>query len=375
MPICWIRPPINLLPSEGRNLGAHFSRSDILVFLDDDALMASGYLVSVQNREQSNEFLALRGRILPKSTTATPPPKQYDLGETVLPSEFNLEGNMVIRRSLFYKLGSFDPLMFGHEGKALTQQWRTHFPSQIIKYCPELIIRHDWDVRDNLEKKRERQALGKEYLNYLKEHKLNEGISIIVRAGDKFADVQSFLDGLVKHNNYKPIEVLIWAKDSNIAVSIVRPYMAKFFTLVLPAKTKSFGRVAQTCRYTNCLIVDMPTQILGDVFQDSLLRKQIDLKNSLLCTKTDLEKLGDTQIIVALNQISKKLGKNLSDVENSTTPQHVNGPLGKILKSQTNSLRNKTLTYKNFKDEKFLRFLMLEKEKIVLRDRDRFIYF
>jgi len=313
LPICWISPPINLLPSEGRNLGAHFANSDILVFLDDDALMAPGYLAAVKQRAQANEYLALRGRIQPKSPTATAQPKHYDLGETEQPSEFNLEGNMVIRRSLFQKLGRFDPLMFGHEGKALTQQWRLHFPGKDILYCPDLVIRHDWVEAEKLTNKRARQAIGKDYLDYLKEHALNAGVSIILRVGDKLAEAKTFLEGLARYNSYKPIEVLIGAKDSQQAVGLTRPYMAKFFARVLPASIQTFSRVAQACRYDNCVIVDLPIQIQADVLPVWLQHKRSDLKTVLVGTKTEIEKLGETQLSSVLDQLAKKLGKSLAD--------------------------------------------------------------
>jgi glycosyltransferase involved in cell wall biosynthesis len=261
LPILWITPPINLLPSEGRNLGAHFARSDLLLFLDDDAVMASGYLATAQKRMVGNTLLGLRGRIAPKTPNAAPPPKHYDLGDSEKPTEFNLEGNMVIHRSVFQMLGGFDPLMFGHEGKGLTHQGRNRFPCKEIRYCPELVIHHDWAQAEQLTTKKDRQALGKDYLDYLKELTLNAGVSIIVRAGDNLAAAQTFLSGLARHNSYKPVEVLLWAKDTQQALTVIRPYLANFLTRVLPESTRTFGRIAQTIRYENSLIVDVPTSI------------------------------------------------------------------------------------------------------------------
>lgn len=280
----------------------------MLVFLDDDALMAPGYLAAVQNRAQTNELLALRGRILPKAATGGPIPKQYDLGDSEQPSEFNLEGNMAVRRSLFHKLGGFDPLMFGHEGKVLTHKWKQHFPETIIRYCPDLIIYHDWASAKRLAKKRERQAVGKDYLDYLKEHALNPGVSIILRVYDKLAEAKTFLDGLAKHNTYQPIEVLIWAKDSKLAANLTRPYMAKFFARVLPASTETLSRVIKVCRYDNCMIVDLPTQINEDILSGRLQHKQSDLKTAVVCTKDAVQKLGHAQLSIALDQLANKLG-------------------------------------------------------------------
>ncbi len=311
LPICWIRAPINMLPSEGRNMGAHFACSDILVFLDDDALMDKGYLVAVQQRALESEYLALRGRILPKSNAPALQSPHYDLGDTEKPAKLNLEGNMVIRRRLFQALGGFDPLMFGHEGNQLTNKWRGRFPGKDILYCPELKIRHEWAQVDDLANKRNRQALGMEYLNYM-DH-MNKGISILLRAGDQLAEAETFLEGLATHNSHRPIEVLIWAKDSQQAVAITRPFIANFFTLVLPSSIQNFSRMAQACRYDNYMIIDLPTQIQADVLSGWLQRQQADLKSALVCTKAELEKLGETQISIALEQLAIKLGKTLAD--------------------------------------------------------------
>jgi len=311
--LLWIKLPINLLPSEGRNIGSHFARSDLVVFLDDDALMAPGYLAAAHLAMVDKTFLGLRGRIQPKTSNAAAQPPHYDLGDTLKPAEFNLEGNMVIRRQLLKMLGGFDPLIFGHEGKALSQQRHLRFPGKDIQYCPDLIIRHDWAAAENLANKRERQALGRDYLNYLKEHPLNEGLTIILREGDKLAEAKNFLEGLANHNSYKPIEVLILAKDSQQAVGLIRPYMAEFFARVLPASAQTFSRVAQASRYDNCVIVDLPTQISADVLSGWLQSKRADLKTALLCTKAELEKLGETQLSIALKQLANNMGKTLSN--------------------------------------------------------------
>jgi len=322
LPICWVSPPINLLPSEGRNLGATFANSDILVFLDDDALMAPGYLSAVQQRAKSNQYLALRGRIQPKSTTATSQPKHYDLGETEQSGEFNLEGNMVIRRSLFQKLCGFDPLMFGHEGKALTQQWRQHFPVKDISYCPELIIHHDWAEADNLTSKRERQALGKDYLFYLKEHALNAGVTIILRVGAKLTEAQGFLEGLAKHNSYKPIEVLLWVNDSHQALTTIRVYLTKFFVRIVPAKINILKHLGKQARYENILIIDLPIKFEDDVLNGWIQNKKSDLKAALLCDRQQLAKLSDLTFTIELGQLASRLEK-LTHIQTTGLP-----PLG-----------------------------------------------
>jgi len=290
LPICWITPPINLLPSEGRNIGAHFACSDILVFLDDDAIMSSGYLASVQKRAQANEYLALRGRIQPKSPNAPPPPEHYNLGETEQPGEFNLEGNMVIRRSLFQNLGGFDPLMFGHDGKALTQQWRIRLPGKYIRYCPELTIFHDWAEAENLTKKRERQALGEEYLSYLNEHAFNAGASILIRAGDNLAAADNFLSSLVRYNTYKPIEVLLATTCAKNGLTLIKNYLGQIRIRISGATTSEISRVAITLRFEQVLIIDLPFVLEDDVIGGLIFAR---VRNQHIATvgRSDLQKL------------------------------------------------------------------------------------
>lgn len=310
LPLCWVQPPINLLPGEGRNIGAYFARGEILVFLDDDAILAPGYLASVYHKSQTIEFLGLRGRVLPKSTDSTSKPGHYDLGGTEIPSEFNLEGNMVIRRSLLIALGGFDPLMFGHEGKYLTYEWNRRFPGHAILYSPDLVIYHDWAVKSDLANKRRRQSLGSDYLNYLKERALSDGLSIIVRAGDKIEDTRLFIEELVRNNTYKPIEILIWAIDSRKALSLIQRYMANFFLRVLPPETKTFGRVVSSCRYHNCMIVDMPVSINGGLLATWVLNKNINQESLMICSGDELQTLADLPFGTAISELITLLSKS-----------------------------------------------------------------
>lgn len=372
LPLLSIKPPMNLLPSEGRNIGAYFASSDIIVFLDDDAIMTPGYLDTVEQKAIKDTFLSLRGRILPKSPTAVPQPKHYNLGENVKPSEFNLEGNMVIRRRLFQILGGFDPLMFGHEGKALTHKLQRDFPGKDIYYCPELTILHNWAEDIKLSNKRERQKVGIDYINYFKELQLKTGISIILRADIKMAAMESFLKELAIHNTYKPIEVIILTKDCQRATDLTRQFMTKFFTCVLLSSNQTLSRFAQKCRYRNCLIVDLPTRIKADILEDWIQRNQADLETTLFCTKAELQMLNDIQVTSALKKIANKLGKTLAckaDKQLTITPiERINH------KYKINSIVNKEELFYALNDEKFLMHLLSEKEMLMKSEMNNFNY-
>jgi len=161
-------PPINLLPSEGRNVGAFFSRGKYLVFLDDDALIHSEYIAKLQQIMERFDFVALRGRILPLGEIeGSKPPWHYDLGKSPLPAVLLTEGNMVVDKSVFDAVGGFDPLLFGREGTELTHRLLAQYPQKAIYYWPGLVIYHDFATQEKLTAKRTRQALALAYLKHL----------------------------------------------------------------------------------------------------------------------------------------------------------------------------------------------------------------
>lgn len=309
LPILHIEPSINLLPSEGRNIGTHFVRSDAVVFLDDDSVMAHGYLAAAQQAMVGEKFVGLRGRILPKTPNTAAQPPHYDLGDKIKPAEFNLEGNMVIRPQVLKMLGGFDPLMFGHEGKALSQQWRKHLSCHEILYNPSLLVYHDYAQNERLARKRERQALSKEYLQYLKEQTLNPGISIFIRAGNNLDPAVEFLELLVKHNSCQPLEILLWANNTKRALNLSSKYLGNFLIRVLPTTINSLARMAQKACYDNILIIDFPIQINSDVLSSWLQRHETDQKNALFSTKILLCGLADTELNSELSLPVFNLGK------------------------------------------------------------------
>jgi glycosyltransferase involved in cell wall biosynthesis len=255
LPLLWISPPVNLLPSEGRNVGAYFAQSDLLVFLDDDALMEPGYLTAAIEAMADPSCIGLRGRIKPQTPGSVSPP-HYDLGEVATNSEFNLEGNMVMRKSDFAAIGGFDPLMFGHEGKALTQQAKIRFFQKNVVYLPVLEVKHDWAVADRLDKKNLRQALGRDYLDYLSKYNLNQGLSVVIRHQEKDEMIIKFLDSLINHSGFKPLEVLLIPNDSLNSLRIVRPYLSYFSVRVLPLKTVEFNDIYDVAKYANIMIFE-----------------------------------------------------------------------------------------------------------------------
>jgi GT2 family glycosyltransferase len=156
------------LPSEGRNLGAYFAQGDLLVFLDDDAIAAPGYVESIMLAWQIFDFSALRGRILPKSSLANQAVSgHYDLGPYPVPAALMTEGNMAIKKEVFLSVGGFDPLVFGGEGTELSHRCIKVMPGKDIYYWPGMLIFHDFARGKNFAAKKQRHAIASEYFNYL----------------------------------------------------------------------------------------------------------------------------------------------------------------------------------------------------------------
>jgi len=164
----YVNCPMNFNPSEARNIGAHFAQGEILVFLDDDALVGPDYLVSIQEAFKQHEILGLRGKILPKnSQERSDRVTIYDLGEEPFPSLSTIEGNTAFRRDAYLAVGGMDALLFGHEGIDLSyrlMQWYDN-PSAVI-YWPPAVIYHDYGDANRFSEKESRYERNRNYLKY-----------------------------------------------------------------------------------------------------------------------------------------------------------------------------------------------------------------
>jgi len=315
LPLLWLSPPLNLLPSEGRNVGAHHARSNLLVFLDDDGLMLPGYLAAATSAVAAPNSLGLRGRIIPK-TPKTQTPPHYDLGEVPLPSEFNLEGNMVIRKGVFDTIGGFDPLMFGHEGKALTHYARLSFRNGEIQYRNDLVIKHDWAEKELLDEKLERQKLGKEYLEYLESTSINAGSSILIDWDGMGKNIEEFLTGFLKGNTYRPVEVLIRTGDSKKALEVTRPFVQVVTLRVLPAFLSDENEIVSLAKFENLIKIKLPYDFKDDIIENWIRRNNSGIPAISLIKKTKndnqknlTKKVSEKQIdlvVVELNEESQE---------------------------------------------------------------------
>ncbi len=158
--------PVNVLPSEARNIGVHFARGSIVVFVDDDATVGPGYLASIPPAFEDFEIVALRGKVLPKSDHSNNRRiRHYDLGDIPVTADLNTEGNSAVRVATWKQVGGQDPLLFGGEGVEFSFRVTAQFGPSAILYWPSAVIRHDYAEDDSkLERKSDRHRAAEAYL-------------------------------------------------------------------------------------------------------------------------------------------------------------------------------------------------------------------
>jgi GT2 family glycosyltransferase len=130
---------------------------EILVFLDDDLVVASGYLAAVENFfDTHSEFAAMKGRIL----AAEDPDKKVgpmaayldlpiaDHGDEVIEVRGVLGANMAFRADVLKQVGPFDerlgPGAGGHEEETEMSQ-RLRRAGFRIGYAPKALVYHEVD--------------------------------------------------------------------------------------------------------------------------------------------------------------------------------------------------------------------------------------
>lgn len=165
LPILYIKCPINFILSEGRNIGVHFARSEIISSLDDDATVPNNYVESILKAFRSYEIVALRGKVHPKTNNDFAElPFDFDLGEIPIPSTIIAEGNSAYSIKHYRALNGMNPLLFGHEGLEFSVRVLSKYGANLTMYWPETIIFHDIDSREKTETKSTRYNLMSKYL-------------------------------------------------------------------------------------------------------------------------------------------------------------------------------------------------------------------
>jgi GT2 family glycosyltransferase len=142
----WVRPSENVGASAGRNLGVAATSAPLLLFLDDDGVVADGTFAAACGAfEQDPTLIAARGRVLPlKHPIYSSIASHYDRGLKSCDDWLVVEGMTAILRNAYREVGGYNPEMFGHEGIELSLRLAERYPEGRIRYLPDMVLRHDF---------------------------------------------------------------------------------------------------------------------------------------------------------------------------------------------------------------------------------------
>lgn len=145
----YVRLQRNLGVTRGRNLGARLVSSELVVFLDDDAVPASDF-VRAHVSAHEDDVLGVRGRVLTtEDTFYNRRQTWYDLGDRPRPYYLNIEGNSSFDRETFLSVDGFDEQLAGragHEGIDITYRLlREDCDREQFIYHPDPVVYHDVD--------------------------------------------------------------------------------------------------------------------------------------------------------------------------------------------------------------------------------------
>ena len=161
MPILYIKTPMNLVLSEGRNIGVAMARAPVVAFLDDDGIADKDFCRHALTPFQDENIFAVRGKVLPKTADAFQSGnRHYDFGDEPLPHCINTEGNSAWRVESYRQVGGMDPLLFGHEGTDMSIRYTQTYGWGKTWYWPSLVLYHDYAATsDKSEAKKQRDEL------------------------------------------------------------------------------------------------------------------------------------------------------------------------------------------------------------------------
>ena len=105
----YVRLRTNYGVTFARNLGAKLACSDLLVFLDNDAVPRQDFVTQHLRAHQEHDIVAARGKVLPRTENVYNRLQWwYDLGDEPFPFCLNIEGNTSFDRDVFLSQSGFD---------------------------------------------------------------------------------------------------------------------------------------------------------------------------------------------------------------------------------------------------------------------------
>lgn len=145
----YIKLKQNYGPCVGRNIGMCLSQTDIVAFIDDDAVIHKDYAQNAMSFFREPDHYGFQGKIKFKTSSIyNYLEKHYDIGEEMTPYFLSIECNCALRKKHIVDVEGWDEsvlfLRGGCEGVLLSYKLVNRYGREGLLYFPKAIVYHDF---------------------------------------------------------------------------------------------------------------------------------------------------------------------------------------------------------------------------------------
>ena len=280
--------PLNIFPSEARNIGAYLASSSWVLFVDDDGILENNHCLNSSKLISSKNIIAARGKVLPKNID-TPVPPHYDLGDSYRAAKINIEGNLLFNRNIFLRFGKFNPLIFHHEGFELYNRLINLFDLNKFVYCPTMVLFHEPSIGIRSSLKEARAMISNSYLQSKSKKNYDAAttpkISLVL---NYFGDNSSILNALFQISfnctNYAFQEVVVVDTSDKLKLKDIEHFCP--YLKIKIARTPEFlNFIFARYNSVSCLFFNqyrnMSAQLIESVLSDCCLHVDENIAEKL----------------------------------------------------------------------------------------------